>query len=272
MLEIPGEEAATDPGLEQRVRLAAEAEVARGRVRSRNRGLAAAAVVLLALAGGAGWWRWQAQQEELVYELEDVYMVPRDGMIAQKEVAPSAPPPAAETVKRPGKKAGGVQLPSGGGENLSTAPVSGSGDGTAVKFVPAGSGATGVAAVGIDSASAGGSRLGEVQIAVDRVNTTVLQDDEAIKTMAKEVSSAYYPQIESCVQRRLKADPTFSGGWKVKFTIETDGTVSGFGSTALNAPDAELESCMKRTISAWRFQRIARPFKVGKTYRFAADW
>ena len=81
-----------------------------------------------------------------------------------------------------------------------------------------------------------------------------------------------YPQVESCVQRRLKADPTFQGGWKVKFTIETDGTVSGFGSTALENPDPELESCMQRTITAWRFQRIARPFKVGKTYRFAAGW
>lgn len=271
MLEIPGEEAATDPGLEQRQRQAAEQQAAKQRSTSRARGLGAAAVVLLALAGAGGWYQWQAQQEELVYELEDVYMAPRDGMIAHKEVAPSAPAPTTGIGKRPGKRSPGSVVPAGGGEGIATAGSSGTGGPSAVKL-SAPTGAGGVAAVGIDNVGPGGSRLGDVEIAVSRVNTTVLQTDEEIKAMAKEVSSAYYPQVESCVQRRLKADPTFQGGWKVKFTIETDGTVSGFGSTALENADPELESCMQRTITAWRFQRIARPFKVGKTYRFAAGW
>jgi hypothetical protein len=256
--------------LEQRERQAAQVAAAKQQARGRARILAAVGVVALALAGFGGWRAYQAQQEELVYELEDVYMVPRDGMIAHREVEriePGAPEAESRpTVKRPRNPT----LPTGGGEQVATAPVSGSGEGGSVKFVAAGSSGTGDVAIGISGASGGRSALGDVEIAVHRVDSTVLQTDEEIKAMAKEVSSAYYPQVESCVQRRLKADPTFQGGWKVKFTIETDGTVSGFSSTALDQPDSELESCMQRTISAWRFQRIAHSFKVGKTYRFAA--
>ncbi len=272
MLEVPGEEAATDPGLEQRRRQAAESAVVAKRAGTRTRGVAAAVFLVVLVGAGAGWSAWRTQQEELVYELEDVYMAPRDGMIAHKEVAPSTPPPV-ETTRTPAQRKQRLpNLPTGGGEHVATAAEGGSGGPVGVKFIPAGSGGSGDIALGITSAKVGGSALGEVEIAVTRVNTTVLQTEDEIKAMAKEVSSAYYPQVEACVQRRLKADPEFKGGWKVRFTIETDGTVSGFKSTALDTPDDELEGCIERTISAWRFQRIAHPFKVGKTYRFAAGW
>lgn len=103
------------------------------------------------------------------------------------------------------------------------------------------------------------------------LDAPVLEDDEAIKRMAKEWSSAYYPQIESCVQPHLKANPTFRGEWKVKFIIETNGTVVDVTATGLNSFDPELESCIQHTISAWRFQRIAYPVKVVKTYQITTS-
>jgi hypothetical protein len=274
MLEVPGEEAATDPGLEQRQRQEEAAALASQRAQTRGRYIAGAAALFLALASAGGWSAWRAQQEELVFELEDVYMVPRDGMIAHQERPPSAEAgaPVVESGKTSGKRARPPSLPTGGGENIATAPITGSKASGAVKFMPPGSGGGGDIAVGVSGATVGGSSLGEAEIAVTRVNTTVLQTDDEIKAMAKEVSSAYYPQVEACVQRRLKVDPTFQGGWKVRFTIESDGTVSSFNSKALDASDAELEGCIQRTVLAWRFQRIAHPFKVSKTYRFAAGW
>lgn len=104
------------------------------------------------------------------------------------------------------------------------------------------------------------------------LDAPVLEDDEAIKRMAKEWSSAYYPQIETCVQPHLKVNPTFRGEWKVKFIVETNGIVVDVTTTGLNSFDPELKSCIQHTVSGWRFQRIAYPIKVVKTYRVTTSW
>jgi hypothetical protein len=131
--------------------------------------------------------------------------------------------------------------------------------------VPAG--AAGDAAVALADASPG-SRLGGVEIGVSRVGADVLRDDEEIFAMAKSTISAYYPQIETCVQQRLKTDESFGGTWRVEFTILTSGEPASVKVTGLDSPDAELEGCMGRAISSWRFARIGHDFHVRKSYPF----
>ncbi len=276
MLEIPGEEAPTDPGLEQKKKIA-EVNLALERRRKRNRrALLALLVVLLVVASGVGYQQMKAAEAELVYELEDVYMAPREGMITVRSTPAGTTPPTPTAVSGGGTKPvrpRDLGLPDPGKvSDIQTAGVqAGSADAT-VKFVPSGSG-TADATVGASGGGPGRSSLGEVAIAVKRTNTLVLESDEEILAMAKEVTSAYAPQIETCVAARLKADPTFQGAWKVNFTIMPDGTVGKLSAKALEAADSEVEACIKRKIATWGFQKISHEFKVGKTYRFSgSDW
>lgn len=271
MLEIPGEEAPTDPGLEQKKKIA-EVNLALERKKKRRSLLRNLALLALLLAAGAaGLWRMQAAEDELVYELDDVYMAPRDGMIVYRDQPVE---PAAAGTQPTGKKPTGKRdlLPPKLGE-IPTTPSgtnapSGSDGSPTVSFKPAGSGGQDIA-VGSSLGGPGSSALGEVDIKLKRTNTFVLENDDEILAMAKDVTSTYAPQIEGCVAARLKADPGFSGAWKVSFTIQTDGTVGKLSAKALETADPDVEACITRKIGSWGFQKISHEFKVAKTYRFS---
>ncbi len=275
MLEIPGEEAPTDPGLEARMRQVAEDARHHQSARTRARILGAVAACTLAVAGGAGWWRMQQEADALVYELDDVYMAPRGGMIAAVE-KPAAGPGVAlnpgkvvSSVKRPPKAGPDLAVPAGG-DSYRTVAEGGSRVGPgSVKFIEGRPGED--IKVGLGAGTSTASPLGDVNIKVDRVGSGVLQSDDEIKAMAKAVTGAYYPQIETCVQQKLKVNAAFAGGWRASFTIDTDGTTKKVKVAALEVGDGELESCMLRAISSWKFERIAHDFAVAKSYHFSGS-
>ncbi len=272
MLEIPGEEAQTDPGLEQKQKLAAAHIAQERRRRARGRVIGALATALLLGLGGVGYWQMQLAEEELIYELDDVYMAPRDGLIASQERPASLPgavlpPPKKSAARRdPGLPTVGElpSLPSG----ARTADAPGK---ATVTYTPGGARADAtVAAIG---GGVGTSTLGSVDIKVSRSNTIVLDDDDEIRAMAKEVSGAYAPQIETCVAARLKADSSFKGSWKVTFKIMPDGTVGKISTKALEAQDEAVDACIRRQVGGWRFQKISHEFTVAKTWRFSGqEW
>ncbi len=272
MLEIPGEEAPTDPGLEQKQKLAAVHIAQERRRRARSRVVGALAAAALAALGAVGYWQVQLAEEELVYELDDVYMAPRDGLIASQERPVSAPGAVQPPTKKPGLRrdpglpsVGNIpSLPSGA--RTADAP-----DATTVTYTPGGPRTD--ATVATTTGGAGTSTLGSVDIKVNRSNTIVLEDDEEIRAMAKEVSGAYAPQIETCVAARLKADSSFKGSWKVTFKIMPDGTVGKISTKALEAQDDAVDACIRRQVGGWRFQKISHEFTVAKTWRFSGqEW
>lgn len=257
------------------MRLVAEAAQHHKRARTRGRILAGLAVCTLAVAGGAGWWRMQQQAESLVYELDDVYMAPRDGMIAAVEKPATGPGIASVPGKvvSPAKRTPRTQPDIGSpssGDPLHTVAEGGSRvvPGS-VKFVEGAPNDD--IKVGLGAGGTTVSPLGGVDIKIDRLGSGVLQTEEEIKAMAKSVSSAYYPQIETCVQQKLKVKASFAGGWRASFTIDTGGATKKVKITALETPDSELESCMLRAISSWKFERIAHDFAVAKSYRFSGS-
>lgn len=99
-------------------------------------------------------------------------------------------------------------------------------------------------------------------------NVAVLHE---IKTMAKSVMAANTWQIEACAQNRLAVNPDFTGSGRVQFTISTEGGVKAPSITAQDAPDGEMESCLLRVVSAWRFGRADHEFTVAKTYWFSSS-
>jgi len=279
LLEIPGEEAPTDPGLEAKKRQDAEAAVAVKRARNRSRVTGAVVAVLLAAGGGVAWQRHLAAEEELVYDLGDVYMAPVSKTAAV--VADAGAVPVAAVAGKPTgghKRPDGLGLPDGAAtdaalrttvqEGGSTTATAGSGK---VKYVPGSSQAGDVAIASSGGGGLGASDIGSVEIKAERLNTTVLEDDDEIKAMAKEVTAAYWPQIQTCFEQKLKVDESYKGDWRVAFTITTEGAAENVSATALGAADEGLEGCIKRAVGRWHYQRIVHSFKVQRKFSFTAS-
>lgn len=277
LLEVPGEDAPTDPGAILRAKQAEEErKAAAARQRARQRTILVAAVAFVGLVGAGGWWAW-SQQQAAVYELDDYYVLPLDALAtAPTPAAPVEPTPT--PTGRPGKKpaAGGSAGASGStGANptaggTATPPGTGapsrptSGTSSPSDAVPAevaalmggGSGATGSVSLG-----------GGAAIDVSRPDL-VLSDEAEIVEMAKQVIARSSPQLQNCYQQRLKQVPDLAGAWKVQFDVTRAGGIDGIEVDGLDRDDRELEACIARNLAGWKFMKIAREQTFSKTYRF----
>lgn len=99
---------------------------------------------------------------------------------------------------------------------------------------------------------------------------TALSDPNMIRAMVQEVIGRYKGQMKHCYEQRLKTDEDLRGTWYLSFTIQTSGAVSGVEVAGKGVRDPELESCMLRKASSWRFQPVAEsqyiqsyPFRFG---------
>ena len=268
MLEIPGEEAPTDPGLEMRKK---QEGIAASQARTRRtlgRILGFLLTGVFLVVGGVSYWYVQRQLDELVYDLDEVYIPPRDRLLA---AAPKAQPEPEALAKAPSGSARAPRLPSEPVELALTAAAkvaASSSTPATVKYVPPSK--NGDAAVGLSAGPETSVGLGGADIAVFRVGDDVITDDEAIFRMAKGAIGAYGPQMETCAAQRMKQDESFAGAWKLQLTIQKAGTVSKVKITPTGKSDSELEGCMQRAAASWQFAKIAHDFTFSKTYRFSA--
>jgi hypothetical protein len=267
---IPGEEAATDPGVEAQQ---AEAEASRVEERKQTGGrMVVLVVLLLGAIGTGGWLYWQQLQEEekiaeiLMDDGDDVEFFFMDAeqidSLTAEEQAAAAAQAAADAkankpvaVRAPKEDAGSF----GSGDDrfaddgTAEASTGGSGDGptlTTTSMGPAG-------------LSTGPS------VGISRKDI-VLSDPAEIQKMAGTAIKRYSGQIKSCYETELKSNESLRGSWTLTFTINPDGTTSSAAVKAKNASDPGLEACMKRQVANWSFQKISKPQPVGKTYRFGA--
>lgn len=273
MLEIPGEEAPTDPGLEMRKKQEAIAASQARTKKTVGRIVGAVLTGIIFVAGGISYLYVQHQLNALVYNLDDVYIPPRDMLMG------APPPPEPEQVVVASAQSNGGRTPrppaAATPETLplpNAAPVANAAPRptTTVKYVPP-SGSGGNAEVALSEGGAASVGIGGADIGVSRVGDDVLSDNEAIFKMAKAAIAAYGPQIETCAAQRMKQDESFSGAWKLNLTIQKDGTTAKVKAAGVKGGDAELEACMQRAAQSWRFARIAREFPIAKTYSFTSS-
>lgn len=273
MLEIPGEEAPTDPGAAMRAKLQAEERKAADRARKRR-------IVVLALAGclsvvaavgGLKWW--ELRQAELTYDLPDEYYQPTPVELqAAKETAPAATPNAKEgsgatAPKVPvakkdvlGPDAVVSNTPSrqdaGGSQEMAT-------PGKVTPRAPVAD--VGAPVIGTPN---GGGGLESLAVKVEGGIGNILTEDDEILAMVKDVVGKYKPQLDSCFRMRLNAAPDLRGSWTVSFTVTPLGASSKVAVQAVDKADREFESCVTRSVSTWKFQKIEHPFNVRKKYTF----
>lgn len=257
LIEIPGEETPTDPG----VAVSQEDEATEQVNKSGGVGwfMSMAAVGLLMIMGGA--WKVLAEDEPAVEEEPpEFYTVPlskhQDLEVSPAEIelqeAAKAPVAATPKKKRRRKAASTAkETPSTGGSLVD-------------QDIDLAQGSLAGSIAGFSTASSGPRKR--------TFQAIVLSDPGQIDEMVRNAMTRYEKHLQQCYESRLKEDPNLAGAWSVYFVIETDGATSGVKVQPLSQRDQKMEACMLRNIEDWRFQAINSGLEVNKTFRFGPGW
>jgi len=96
----------------------------------------------------------------------------------------------------------------------------------------------------------------------------VLKDSLQIEEMIGRVLTRGAKQLEQCYSQALKMNEGLKGAWYVDFTITPEGKPIAVSVEALGGANADIERCISRNVARWRFQRVSEPVDVARTYRF----
>jgi hypothetical protein len=241
--EIPGEEAATDPGAVVRARQAAS-----DTRRMWWKALVPVALMVPVVFGvfviAVGFVIWNRDPHVEVMNFDD-------DLEFQFEIV-SAPEPGPEPVPVPGQPR---PRPTNDGIADAGNPDRGLPDVVvAPRPSPAPSKSGGLSFDGLGTQA---FREGEI-----------LSDPGQIFQMIKLKMAGYQGTLKECYDRRLKVKPGLEGRWLAKFVVGTDGFPKNVSFTGVTTKDAELEQCLANTVSRWRFVRISQPQPVEKSWAF----
>jgi outer membrane biosynthesis protein TonB len=267
--DIPGEDAATDPGVALRAKEAAAKAAAQRKRKITS--IALAAVVLLSIAGGIGYTEYQRSLQYAVLELsfENEFFVVSPEELAQAEaevkrqeeeerVAISA----ANTGKKPrnsGKAAGSGEYRPPEEDALAAMEddrLSTNNDGGSKASAPVAQTTMAPLTVGSGPTIATGPST-----AVKRDLPTLTSQAE-IDKMVKTAMKRNMGQIKYCYESALRATPNLSGRWTFNFTINTDGTTANISVKGDTMRDAAFEACLAGRVRNWAFQPINKPQPV----------
>jgi len=242
LIEIPGEEAVTDPGAES-TNPDAGALSSRGPLLS---GVVAAAVVL----GTVGVW-WSQQ----------VNPVPR-GTIQRGFKAPPVsdhqdqPLPQAKSVEELAEASDEGPHERSERRNRTGGKVSGDTQEVAEgRVIPAPATSQDPFAFGSGIQATGPQGI-------------VLTDPNQIESMVNRVLQRGHTVLEPCYNERVRSRPGFQGRWKIFLEIGASGTVSGIDILAKDREDAVMERCIRSKVSKWAFQATVEGAVATQVYSF----
>lgn len=98
--------------------------------------------------------------------------------------------------------------------------------------------------------------------------SSVLSTPSDINRAVRNSLKRYKGQLNQCYDKQLIVDDNLQGTWQVAFTVEANGTTSGVTVTAKGSSNSDFESCMRRQVSSWTFPRISAPHPYIKEYSF----
>lgn len=239
--DIPGEEAATDPGEDVKAE-----QARRDQMRATMRTvlpLLMAIPVVAVLAIAALWFvvlRPEPQVMLLDFDEGDDYPIP--------ELVAAAPEPEVEPDR--------VETNDG----VAAAPDNAPAPDNALAPKPA------APKPRVDPAPSGGLNL-SLDVSASR-RGVVLDDPEAIREMIGKRLTGFAPRLNGCYERELKNDENLAGRWRIAFVIGTDGKTKSVTAEALSGSVPSFETCLGGEVGKWQFERIARDQPVRKTFTF----
>lgn len=238
--EIPGEEAATDPGEQVKAQNAQ-----RDRMRATARTLLPLVVivpVLGVLALLALWFLTRPAPEVVLLDFDEFEDYPMPELVA---AAPE--PDDGVAAVEPAEAAG---TPEGAATGGSVAPA------PSPRPQPARAAPEPAPALGF-GLDVNASRRAEV-----------LDDPEAIRQMIGDRLTGYAPRLNACYERELKNDEDLAGRWRVGFTVDKEGRVREPVAEALSGSVPQFEACLVSEMARWTFGRITQDQPVRKTFTF----
>lgn len=282
LIEIPGEEAPTNPGADAQARQAAE-EAAASSGRRRRVVLAAAALFMLGIGGTAAAVLLAPEQPELSggNDFDDFVMVPLDKH-KSLEVEQAEAAVAANQGARSGRRGStGQRSTQGGGSNNAVASA---GTGTGAGTQPAagsnteeGTQSASILGTGIKSSSASGIGLDlgtgpSVSVVSKGPEAIVLKDTEAIREMVQTVLKTGGSSLKACYESEIKTDETLRGTWEISFSLNRSGKAQAIEIQPLSTSNPDLEACMASKVSKWSFVAIENPIRIVKNFSFQSGW
>ena len=95
----------------------------------------------------------------------------------------------------------------------------------------------------------------------------VLEDAVKIEEMVARVLIRGRRDVNACFAQAKSANPSASGAWYVGFTVSKEGRPVGVGIERLSNKNSAVEGCIQTAVSGWRFQRVAEEIQVSDTFR-----
>ena len=267
--DIPGEDAATDPGVALRAKEAAANAAAQRKRKITS--IAVAAAVLLSIAGGIGYTEYQRSLQYAVLELsfENEFFVVSPDELAQAEAEVKAQEEAerlALAANTGGKKAQSGGRSSGSGEyrpreedalaQLDDDRLKTNDGGGTTASAPVAQ--TTMAPLSVGS---GPTVITGPSTAIKRDLPTLTSQVE-IDKMVKTAMKRNMGQIKYCYESALRSTPNLSGRWTFDFTIGTDGTTQNISVKGETMRDTAFEACLAGRVRNWAFQPINKPQPV----------
>lgn len=292
LLEVPGDEAPTDPGLARQQQLDREAAARRAEDTRRSQRLAFASVAAFAAVIAFVIWTvfgggydtlaiaYYQQLDPAALQRKRAEQLAEAEAARQKELA-EAQAKAAEAARRNG---GGGPRPAGG---TGTNPLdgleglfdgSGGGGGSLDALgapVIAGAGTTSLGGGSLVGGTATGGpkgvAVGTVSVAGSTGRTALtgssvqlgngpkpVDSPKDAETMISERFWKFERQLQACWAPQIKLNPTLSGSWSVAFVVKPDGGVSNVRVKAMSTPNAAFESCAVGRVQTWTFLPVAK--------------
>ncbi len=295
LIEIPGEDAPTDPGEATKAAQAAEEAAASSSSRAP---LLAGALALVALIGGGA---FLMSTPDTGAELAHV----ETGAAAYKRVSTSfltidlddddaaeAPSKAAPTAKKSSRKATRKAKPSKKSAQPTTIPELPDDDLDAVANVELQDAGSAVEEPGLQAPAGGVNDPAKAGIGVGAITRqagggsmdpsvgssprnrgakAMEYCGDQIRDVAKAQMKQLDGQFSSCVDRVLKRDESFSSAVKVLIAVEKDGRIAAIDLRPSNTDDAEFLGCLEKTIKKTPFPRFCEGVDLAKTYYFGSQ-
>ncbi len=287
--EVPGEDAATDPGI-----AAQQAEKAAQRLENKKRTLRTGlvAMVLVTVVGGAaGWYGYQKhlEREEISKllawedpESADFVFITTEELDAMEDEIRALEAEAEENeakareledrrrklVIRQAEKARQDEELAIYDDRWGNADANIPEGGTAPRQSTMGG-----PSVGVDGIS-GGITIGSDGPGVDVVRKgEVMKGDAQIRGMVDQYVQRQGAAIQACYQQAMNTNPGLGGAWHLSFRLNTDGSLSSVAfSPAGNNGDVSFESCVVRRVQRWTMNDTSQPLDYKKKFTFKASF
>ncbi len=101
-----------------------------------------------------------------------------------------------------------------------------------------------------------------------RQKGTVLTGSGEIRSMVSRVLARGQRRLQPCYEQTKQSNPAYKGEWSITVQINTNGSVESVRASASSGANSRMERCIRSKVKGWKFQRVASPVSGSASYYF----